>query len=128
MRPATRALIALTMLLPLAHTAADDQVFKPFVLASTGESTLDGRTAEVIGALEAAGFEVAGQYSPLPDTNIIVVTDNALQQVASASDTSTLMPETVLMYCRYSSTTSALPPFCSSSSTTKVVRSISAVC
>ncbi len=86
MRPATRALIALTMLVPLAHTAADDQVFKPFVLASTGESTLAEKTAEVIGALEAAGFEVAGQYSPLPDTNIIVVTDDALQQVASASD------------------------------------------
>lgn len=83
---------ALTLLLCLILTAAGpsawsaDETFKPFVLASTSEASLAEQTQTVIDAVTAAGFELAGQYSPMADTNIIVVTSDALKKAAAASE------------------------------------------
>jgi hypothetical protein len=65
---------------------AEDATFKPFVLASSGPGTLDTRTGETVDALEAAGFRLVGRYAPVPDSQILVVTHDALLQAAAASD------------------------------------------
>jgi hypothetical protein len=62
---------------------AQETTYKPFIVASAGEAGLTEKTTEVLAALESAGFEIAGQYSPMPDTNIIVVTNDELKRIAS---------------------------------------------
>ena len=80
----------IAVLASLALTAgpafSEDQLFKPFVLASNNDTTLEETTEMVIDALTAAEFEVAGQYSPVEGTQIIVVTDDQLKTLAAASD------------------------------------------
>ncbi len=61
---------------------AQETTYKPFIVASAGETGLTDKTTEVLAALESAGFEIAGQYSPMPDTNIIVVTNDELNRIA----------------------------------------------
>ena len=58
---------------------------KPFIVASNTSGTLKGATTETISALENAGFEIVGQYSPVDDTNIIVVTNSTLKGIAARS-------------------------------------------
>ena len=69
-----------------ATVAADDTIYKPFIVASSGLGTLDEKTTSTRRALEDAGFEVYGQYSPVEGTNIIVVTNDELKQIAAMSD------------------------------------------
>jgi hypothetical protein len=40
----------------------------------------------VSDSLTTAGFEIAGQYSPVPETNIIVITNDQLKTIAAESD------------------------------------------
>jgi hypothetical protein len=82
---ASLSLLLMTLLFS-ASVAAEDTVYKPFVLASSGPGTLAEQTAETLAALEGAGFEVAGQYSPIDGTNIIVVTNDELKKIAAMSD------------------------------------------
>jgi hypothetical protein len=85
-----KALISLALLMVLflfnAPVNADDTLYKPFVVASSGLGTLDDKTKSTRLKLEGAGFEVVGQYSPVDGTNIIVVTSDALKTVAAMSD------------------------------------------
>ena len=69
-----------------ANAVAKDSTYKPFVVASVSSGTLADQTQSTIAALEGAGFEVAGQYSPLEGTNIVVVTNNELKKIATMSD------------------------------------------
>lgn len=86
MKTGVRILLA-GMLVIFAITAAgQDTTYKPFVLASISDGELDETANQVAKALEAAGFRLAGQYSPLEDTRILVVTSDALLEAASASD------------------------------------------
>jgi hypothetical protein len=70
----------------LATTAAAETTYQPFVLASVNETGLDEQTGATVSALERAGFTIAGQYSPLEDSNVIVVTSPNLKAVAALSD------------------------------------------
>ena len=85
-----KTLISLSLLVTaLVFTtlaAADDTTYKPFVLASSGLGTLDAKTEETRRALEDAGFEVYGQYSPVDGANIIVVTNDELKKIAAMSE------------------------------------------
>jgi hypothetical protein len=63
-----------------------DETFKPFVLASVNDGTLEAQAGEVISALKAAGFEVVGQYRPMEGTHILVATHEALKTAAAQSD------------------------------------------
>ena len=65
---------------------AADETFKPFVLASVNETTLEAQAAEVVAALTAAGFEIAGEYNPMEGTHILVATHEELKNAAAASD------------------------------------------
>jgi hypothetical protein len=83
-----RILIALLMIASLISVTATakDTLYKPFVLASVSEGTLEASTSATIKTLKGAGFEIAGQYSPVDGTNIIVVTSDALKVFADRSD------------------------------------------
>ena len=79
------SLLLVTLFFSLS-VSAKDTLYKPYVLASSGEGTLDESTAASVSALEDAGFEVVGQYSPVAGTNIIVATNDILKGIAAKSD------------------------------------------
>lgn len=78
--------LLLTAVLFTATVVAEDAIYKPFVVASNGLGTLDEKTSSTRRALEDAGFEVYGQFSPVDGTNVIVVTNDELKKIASLSD------------------------------------------
>ena len=65
---------------------AEEAVYKPFVVASSTPGSLHEKTQSTLGALQDAGFELAGQYSPVEGTNVIVVTNDELKRIASMSE------------------------------------------
>ena len=79
------SLMIVALLLSMSVNA-EDTYYKPFIVASSGPGTLADKTEATIDALDDAGFEVVGQYSPVDGTNIVVVTSDELKQVASVSD------------------------------------------
>lgn len=85
-----KTLISLSLLLAAVlftvTAAAEDTIYKPFIVASSGVGTLDEKTKSTRRALEAGGFEIYGQYSPVEGTNVIVVTNDELKKIASMSD------------------------------------------
>jgi hypothetical protein len=81
------AVLALTGLLALGQAAfAEDEIFKPFVLASSAPGLLDEQVAATEAALEGAGFRVVGRHAPVPGSQVIVVTSDALLNAAAATD------------------------------------------
>ncbi len=70
----------------IADPVAANTTYQPFVLASVNDAGLDEQTEATISALEQAGFAVAGQYSPLENTNVIVVTSPNLTAIAALSE------------------------------------------
>ena len=79
------SLILLVSLL-MAGPVAAETTFQPFVLASVNDAGLDEQTEATTSALEQAGFMVVGQYSPVENTNVIVVTSQNLMAVAALSE------------------------------------------
>ena len=82
--------ILISLLLALSFVAvtatAADTLYKPFVLASVNDGTLEDNTESTVKALKGAGFEIAGQYSPVEGTNIIVATNEAMKVFAARTD------------------------------------------
>lgn len=78
-------LFALVLITLSFCAQAADTTYQPFVFASVNETGLEQQTAATIDALEAAGFSIAGQYSPLDNTVVIVATNDQLKEVAGAS-------------------------------------------
>jgi hypothetical protein len=59
---------------------------QPYVLASEGSGSVDGKAKQVKKALESAGFSVVGEYAPYDDAVVIVVTSSELESVSRKSD------------------------------------------
>lgn len=79
----------LSFLMPLALfslTAIADTAYQPFVLASINDASLDEQTLTTIGALESAGFTLAGQYSPLDNAVVLVITNAPLLAIAANTE------------------------------------------
>jgi hypothetical protein len=81
-----RLIVATMLLLGAGISMAADELLKPFVLASKGPGTVAEKTAAVKTALEAGGFSVVGAYSPYPDAEVIVVTNDELKDNATRSE------------------------------------------
>jgi hypothetical protein len=79
-------LLGAMLLLGMGQALAEEEKMKPFVLASKGAGTVAEKTEQAKTALQAAGFQVVGSYSPYADANIIVVTNDELKQNAAGSD------------------------------------------
>ena len=82
----TKLLPLLLPVLLFCMTAAADTAYQPFVLASINDAGLEQQTEATVDALIGAGFTIAGQYSPLENTSVIVVTSPELQEIAAKSD------------------------------------------
>lgn len=78
--------ILLALSLFAVNAMAADTLYKPFVLASVSEGTLEDVTQDTVKALEGAGFEIAGQYAPVEGTNIIVATNDAMKVFAARTE------------------------------------------
>ena len=74
------------LLFTVSCAQAEDVLLKPFVLASKSAGTIAEKTAQVKTALTTAGFTVAGEYSPYPDADIIIVTNDELKRNAADSE------------------------------------------
>ena len=59
--------------------------YQPFIVASETSGNLEQATTVTITALENAGFQIVGQYSPVDDVNIIVATNSTLKAIAARS-------------------------------------------
>jgi len=69
-----------------AGSAIAADVLQPFVLAYKTTGDVSSVASDVKGKLTAAGFEIAGEYSPYAGADIIVVTNDALKANAAKSD------------------------------------------
>ena len=79
-------LLSALLFFGIGSAMAEDVMLKPFVLASKSMGTLAEKKEQTKSALTAAGFSVAGDYSPYPDTAILVVTNDELKSNAAASE------------------------------------------
>ena len=79
-------LLPLCLLAGIGDAHADSERLKPFVLASKGAGTVAEKAEQAKSALTAAGFSVVGNYSPYPDAEILIVTDDELKRNAAASE------------------------------------------
>ncbi len=78
------ALLSLALMAaPVAAWAANHM---PFVLSSVEAGTVADATAQAKAALQGKGFEVVGEYSPSKNTQVLVVTNNALKAMAAESE------------------------------------------
>ena len=78
----TRWLTAVLLLIAAGQSLADT-TYQPFVLASINDAPLAAQTHATRAALEDAGFTVAGEYAPLDNARVIVVTSDALLAIAA---------------------------------------------
>jgi len=69
-----------------AGSAIAADVLQPFVLAYKTTGDVSTVASDVKSKLTAAGFEIAGEYSPYAGADIIVVTNDALKANAAKSD------------------------------------------
>jgi hypothetical protein len=79
-------LFAASMVFLSTAAMADAALLKPFVLASKGPGTVADKVAAAKTALTANGFTVVGDYSPYPDAEVLVVTDDELKNNAAKSE------------------------------------------
>ena len=63
-----------------------EEVLKPFVLGYKTSGEVQAVADEVKGKVEAAGFEVAGTYSPYDGAIVIAITNDDLKKSAASSD------------------------------------------
>ncbi len=81
-----KLLLSAIFLFGINSAMADDEVLKPFILASKGAGTVAEKTEQAKAALTAAGFTVVGNYSPYPDASILIVTNEELKKNAADSE------------------------------------------
>jgi len=63
-----------------------EEVLKPFMLGYKTNGDIQAIADEVKGKVEAAGFEVAGSYSPYDGAIILAITNDALKKDAASSE------------------------------------------
>ena len=78
-------LIGIFCVMSVGSAMAAD-VLQPFVLAYKTTGDVSTVASDVKSKLTAAGFEIAGEYSPYPGADIIVVTNDVLKANAAKSD------------------------------------------
>ena len=74
------------MIFLVTEASADETLLKPFVLGSRGPGSVAEKAEAVKTALAGQGFTVAGEYSPYPDADVIVVTNDELKSTAAKSE------------------------------------------
>ena len=83
----TRRVVIAALLRASGAAPAAESAMKPFVLASRAAGDVEAVAAATRAKLEAAGFEVAGSYSPYPGAVVLSVTSDALRAEAARTGT-----------------------------------------
>lgn len=81
----TRIPLFLLSMLFFCLASAAETTYQPFVLASVNETRLAEQTRATVDSLAEAGYSLAGQYSPIENANVLVVTSPELLAIAEAS-------------------------------------------
>ena len=81
-----KMLLAALVLFSFNMAMAEDELYKPFVLASNSPGSLAAKTEAAKTALLANGFTIVGTYSPYPNANILIVTNEEMKKNAAESD------------------------------------------
>ena len=76
--------IVVVLMLPAQYVSAE-AVLKPHVLASQQTGDYASVVSKTRSALQAAGFEVVGEYSPYKGVTLVVVTNDELKKNATTS-------------------------------------------
>nr|CRH05592.1 conserved exported protein of unknown function [Candidatus Magnetococcus massalia] len=79
-------LIALFALLLMASAPVRAEMVMPYILASQSAGSVSSAVAEAKSKLAAAGFEVAGEYSPYAGTHIVVATSEVQKAHAAKTE------------------------------------------
>jgi hypothetical protein len=79
-------LAALTLFCLNSAVAAEEELYQPFVLAYRGPGNLAEKTKAAESALTANGFTIAGTYTPYPNANILIITNDDLKKNAGESE------------------------------------------
>ena len=79
-------LLSALLLFSINNVMADEEILKPFVLASKGAGTVLEKAEQAKAALVAGGFTVVGEYSPYADADIVIVTNDELKKNAADSE------------------------------------------
>ncbi|MFK5986899.1 MAG: hypothetical protein QM479_15940 [Pseudomonadota bacterium] len=74
-----------TLLVTQSITFAAEKIF-PFYLAAQSKGDAAAVLADTKTKLTAAGFEIAGEYSPYAGAHIVIITNDELKSNASASE------------------------------------------
>jgi hypothetical protein len=80
------ALIAAAIFSVSSIAIAEEVEMKPFILGSTGSGDVASKAADVKKALEANGFEIAGEYTPYEGADVIVATNDTLKKAGASHD------------------------------------------
>ncbi len=75
------ALVALSF-----GNAFAEEALKPFVLGYTTSGDIQAIADEVKGKVEAAGFEIAGSYSPYDGAIVMAITNDDLKKAAASTE------------------------------------------
>jgi hypothetical protein len=81
-----KTLIAVFAVVLSAGNALADDILMPFVFAGNKSGDVASVAADVKSKLQAAGFEIVGDYSPYDGAEVIVVTSEAQKAYAAKSD------------------------------------------
>jgi len=65
--------------------AADNEKFKPFILAEQIEMTMDEAKVKLSKQIKQSPFEIIAEYSPYDDAYIYIISNDALKTLASES-------------------------------------------
>lgn len=77
-------LIMTSLVVPAGALA--EKLYKPFILASQQQGSMQEITKSITDKLGSGGFSVVGMYSPYPDATILVITNDTLRSHATKSD------------------------------------------
>ncbi|OGH01892.1 MAG: hypothetical protein A2600_09490 [Candidatus Lambdaproteobacteria bacterium RIFOXYD1_FULL_56_27] len=79
-------LFSLSLFLVTGPVFAAEAKYKPFVLASVSQESLEATQAKVKSALAVAGFELVGEAAPYPGVTLEVFSNQGLKELAAKSN------------------------------------------
>ncbi len=81
-----RTILSAAIVTAVIGTANADGDLKPFIMGDSAGSDMASAVSSAKEKLTAAGFEIAGEYSPYDTATIIAVTNNELKSAAGKTD------------------------------------------
>ncbi|NOZ37819.1 MAG: hypothetical protein GXP11_07100 [Gammaproteobacteria bacterium] len=81
-----RTILSAVIATAVIATAHADGDLKPFILGNAEGSDMASAVSAVKEKLKAAGFEIAGEYSPYDTATIIAITNDELKSAAAKTD------------------------------------------